>query len=176
MKRSTISHRPPGTSRYVGVRSLSRPVLAALVTAGTGLALGGGGRPTTTALLSHDMGVAYTAGGALQSRAGSAGAKQGFGISGSADGLYPGASRSLTLTVTNPFPFSIVVTTISTTVSAASSTCGATNLSVATFAGQLSVQAKGTSQTNVTATMAHGAPNACQGVSFPLQYSGSATR
>ncbi|HEV2372380.1 MAG TPA: hypothetical protein VGS19_09430 [Streptosporangiaceae bacterium] len=99
-----------------------------------------------------------------------------FTISGKVGGLYPGAQRHLTLTVTNHQLYAIVVTSLTTTVSAASAACGASNLTVASFSGQLSVPANGKASTTVQVSMAHSAPNACQGAVFRLHYSGQAVR
>jgi hypothetical protein len=99
-----------------------------------------------------------------------------FTISGKAGGLYPGAVLPLRLTVTNKLTVPIVVTSLTTTVGAASTSCGASNLTVTPFSGQLSVPAKGKAKTTVQVSMAHSAPNACQGAVFPLHYSGQAVR
>lgn len=100
----------------------------------------------------------------------------GFTISGKVGGLYPGAVRSLKLTVTNHESFAIIVTSLTTTAGAARAGCGAANLKVASFSGRLKVPAKGKAGTSVHVTMAHSAPNACQGAAFPLRYSGQARR
>jgi hypothetical protein len=97
-----------------------------------------------------------------------------FRIAGSVGGLYPGLSRPLVLTVSNPQAFTIVVTSITTTVTDASAACLASNLSVSAFSGQLSVPGFGTAQTSVLASMAQNAPDACIGATFPLAYSGLA--
>ena len=99
-----------------------------------------------------------------------------FTISGKVGGLYPGAVRSLKLTVTNHESFKIVVTSLTTTVGAAKAGCGGSNLKVTSFSGQLKVPAKGKASTSVHVTMAHSAPNACQSAVFPLHYSGQARR
>lgn len=99
-----------------------------------------------------------------------------FTISGKVGGLYPGALRSLTLTVANHQPYAIVVTSLTTTVGAASAACGASNLTVPAFSGHLTVPANGQAKTTVQVKMAHAAPNACQHAVFPLRYSGQAVR
>jgi hypothetical protein len=98
-----------------------------------------------------------------------------FTISGKVSGLYPGKTLSLVLKITNPNTVSITVTSITTTVSNASSTCVAANAKVTSFSGHLVVGAGKSATTTVHATMVHSAPNACQGVVFPLHYSGVAT-
>ena len=97
-----------------------------------------------------------------------------FSIAGRVRGLYPGATRPLTLTVTNPNRFSITVTSITTAVKNASSTCLAANVKVTRFSGAAIVVARRTAHVTVHVTMAHGAGNACQGAVFPFHYRGVA--
>lgn len=99
-----------------------------------------------------------------------------FGISGSVTGLYPGASMPLVLTVSNHQEFTIVVTSITTSVGSPNPACASANLTVTQFIGDLSVPAKGTSNVAVTVTLTHAAPDACQGAVFPLQYIGTAVK
>lgn len=106
----------------------------------------------------------------------SAGQTGRFGISGSVTGLYPGASLPLVLAVSNPHQFTILVNSITTSVGSPSAGCLSTNLKVTAFVGSLSVAPKGTSNVTLVATLSHSAPDACQGVVFPLQYSGTATK
>ena len=98
-----------------------------------------------------------------------------FSISGSMKGLFPGTSRPLVLIVSNPLKSAIDVTSIKTTVGAASNSCRASNVKVSSFAGKLLVHAGGKAKVTVHVTMARAAPNACQGKLFPFHYSGSAT-
>ncbi len=99
-----------------------------------------------------------------------------FGISGSVTGLYPGASMPLVLTVSNHQEFTIVVTSITTSVGSPSPACVSANLSVTPFAGNVSVPPEGTSNVTVTVTLSHSSPDACQGAVFPLQYTGTAVK
>ena len=96
--------------------------------------------------------------------------RAGFSISGSASGLYPGETAPLTLTVTNPQPFNIQVNSIKTTVGAASASCKGSLLAVGGLSGVLMVPADGTATTAVQTTFSHTAPDACQGVLFPLSF------
>lgn len=98
-----------------------------------------------------------------------------FTITGKVSGLFPGKTLPLTLTVTNPDTVAITVTSITTGVSNASTTCLAANVKVTSFTGSLTVGARSTGKVTVHATMSHGAPNACKGATFPLHYSGTAT-
>jgi hypothetical protein len=97
-----------------------------------------------------------------------------FSIGGGVTGLYPGRVLPLVLTVTNTKHVAITVTSISTVVSSASSQCGAINVQVTSFSGHLHVKAKGKATTTVEVSMAHSAPDACQGSLFPFQYLGVA--
>jgi hypothetical protein len=99
-----------------------------------------------------------------------------FSISGQVTGLFPGRSVPLLLSVTNPFKFEIFVVSVATTVGSATPSCVATNLSVSTFSGHIGVPAGGAAQVAVSAAMSHTAPDGCQGVTFTLQYSGTARR
>jgi len=110
----------------------------------------------------------------LSSGAGTA--RSGFGITGDVSGLYPGQIASLQLTISNPKPFEISVTSITTAVGSATRTCPAAYLSVGAFSGHLRVGANGKATTTVTATLEHSAPDACQGAMFPLAYTGNAVR
>jgi len=99
-----------------------------------------------------------------------------FRISGSVSGLYPGAALPLELQVSNPQPFAIVVTSITTTVVSSSHACTSSNLTVTRFAGSLVVPGRGAANVAMTATLRHSAPNACQGVVFRLHYAGTAVK
>jgi hypothetical protein len=98
-----------------------------------------------------------------------------FFITGRVLGLYPGVTLPLVLTVTNPNKFSITVTSITTTVRNASSTCLAANVKVTSFSGAAVVAARNTAHVTVHTTMAHGAGDACQRAVFPFHYRGVAT-
>jgi hypothetical protein len=99
-----------------------------------------------------------------------------FSISGRVSGLYPGAVLPLTLTVTNSRSFPIDVTSISAAVGAPGGGCAASNLMVTSFSGQLLVPGQGTRHAVLHVTLRHAAPNPCQGVVFPLSYSGTAVK
>ena len=99
-----------------------------------------------------------------------------FHITGSIGGLYPGASLSLKLTVTNRESFRIVVTAMSTTVHDASPSCPAGMLTVGDFAGTLTVPASGTASVHVPVHLGHAAGNGCQSAVFPLTYAGRARK
>jgi P pilus assembly chaperone PapD len=82
----------------------------------------------------------------------------------------------LVLEVYNPLPFRITVVSITTTVGNASSSCKAGYVRVAPFSGHLTVGAGRVSSTAVKVTMAHAAPDPCQGAFFPFEYRGLAEK
>jgi hypothetical protein len=102
--------------------------------------------------------------------------KGSFRIAGSAHGLYPGFTGFLVLTVTSPEHFPIKVTSLNVAVADASPLCKASNIHVSPFAGSLVVPANGSASTQLTIQLAHAAPDACQGVLFPLSYTGTASK
>lgn len=99
-----------------------------------------------------------------------------FGIAGHASGLYPGASVPLELMITNPEPYDIVVTSITTTVGTPSAGCPGSLLTVTAFAGNQTVPAHASRHVTVTVSLAHAATNACQGVTFAFHYAGIGKR
>lgn len=133
------------------------------------LVLSGGGAAGSTL---HGSGVSSRSAMVRGERSGRAA----FTIAGSVHGLYPGATVRLTLAVANRLRSAIVVTSITTTVVSRTAGCAAGSLTVAAFAGHLTVHARRSAHLNVTARLRHATPNACQGVSFPLRYRGLARR
>ncbi len=97
-----------------------------------------------------------------------------FSISGRVGGLVPGRAAALVLTVSNAERVTINVTSIVTTVGDASNRCRGTNVSVAPFDGHLSIPGGATGRATVQVTLAHSAPDACQGAKFRFVYRGLA--
>lgn len=97
-----------------------------------------------------------------------------FSIAGRVGGLVPGKPTALVLTVANRERVMIKVTSITTTVGDASNRCRGANVRVAPFAGDLSIPAGATGRATVQVTLAHAAPDACQGASFRFAYRGLA--
>lgn len=98
-----------------------------------------------------------------------------FTISGDLAGLYPGLGTVLVLNVSNPQHFDILVQTLTVTVQDAAAGCLAGNLSIGGYTGApILVPAGRTVQQQLPALLLHSAPDGCQGVSFPLVYSGTA--
>lgn len=91
--------------------------------------------------------------------------------------LYPGTSRYLILTVHNPFAVPISVRSVQTSALPASRACPASDLdlSQASFTGSRFVPAHGNVAIPVPVRMANaGNQDRCQGVTFPLRFSGTA--
>ncbi len=99
-----------------------------------------------------------------------------FRIGGKVGGLYPGATRQLSLDVYNPQRFAIVVTSITTSVGRPRAGCAGSNMTVAAFSGALRVPSHSSVHVSVAVTLERAAPNACQGALFPFAYSGQARR
>jgi hypothetical protein len=98
-----------------------------------------------------------------------------FSIAGSVGDLFPGKTLPLVLVISNPAKVPITVTSIATTVGAASVHCGAPLVKVTKFSGDLAVKADKTRDITVHVHLDLSAPNACQGALFPFTYSGLAT-
>ena len=79
-----------------------------------------------------------------------------FSISGSVAGLYPGAVKSLVLTVTNPFPDPIKVISLSTAVGGPDRAgCSASVLSVSGLGSPVDIPAGENRPVTVSATPSH---------------------
>lgn len=103
--------------------------------------------------------------------------KKDFAISGDVTGLFPGAHAPLELTLKNENNFPIDVQTLAASVQAPSPAgCPPSVLTIAGFSGHLTVPANATATMTLVATMASGASNACENVTFPLKYSGTAVK
>jgi hypothetical protein len=105
---------------------------------------------------------------------------------GSAASLYPGGPAGpVEFTVANPNPFAVTITTLAwgTPVSSAPSQCASSNVTVdaaAPTTASISIPANATAGTVYTVNgvldMAHAAPPGCEGESFTIPLSVSATQ
>ena len=95
-------------------------------------------------------------------------------------GLYPGATRPLTVKVTNSYPFAITVTPLTTRVRSTNKlgcTGAATNLVVVPAgARSLPIRAHRSKTVLLQVSMPASVANACQGATFSLSFSARATR
>jgi hypothetical protein len=97
-----------------------------------------------------------------------------FEIAGEVDGLYPGADTTLDARVTNPHPFGIRVISTTVTVFDASLGCPASMLEIDDSQATAEVPAGGTGTVPLDVRMSRGAPDACQGATWPLAFAGTA--
>lgn len=101
---------------------------------------------------------------------------QNFTIAGNTEGLFPGGTVQLPLTIDNPNPQGIRVTSITVTVTDSSSTsCGTSFLQTSNYTGPgFIVGANGSNTISLPLTMSRSATDACQSVTFTLSYGGKA--
>jgi hypothetical protein len=95
-----------------------------------------------------------------------------FYLSGDVVGLYPGVRMPLTISVTNPNPFPIIVEWISVKPRKANAGCVAKVLRAIGWSTPILVTAGGNRQVTTYVHMRLRAPDACQGATFPLIYKG----
>jgi hypothetical protein len=170
--------------RPVRARFPRLPALAVVLAAGAALSFDHGGT-VSVPLVGYGTGGSYAATGSpagitLGITTGAAPVQSStsrgyFRISGGVAGLYPGVVKPYVLSVYNPNPFQITVTSISAAVTSPAAGCAASNLAVTAFSGHLIVPGGHIVHTTVAAKMAHSAPNQCQGVVFTLNYTGVGT-
>ncbi|HZQ77990.1 MAG TPA: hypothetical protein VFE55_11710 [Acidimicrobiia bacterium] len=103
-------------------------------------------------------------------------AAQSFVVSGDVDGLAPGVTRTLSLTLSNPNDGAISVRSLTVTVGDGRGGCTAGNVEVGPWAGPVLVPGRGRAAVSLPVTMLDSAPGVCQGATFPLTYGGSAVK
>ena len=99
-----------------------------------------------------------------------------FTVRGTVEGLFPGVRVPLVVTVGNDNNFAINVKTVTVTPGNASAACPAGNLLTESFSGSAPVAANSTTTVTVWLTLEQGADDACQGLTFPLTYGGTAAQ
>lgn len=107
---------------------------------------------------------------------GSANAGDRFSIKGRADGLMPGISGDLVLSIHNPFDFAIVAHGVEVIADDASNRCGAENLRSPGLTEDVRIKANTVLKVTVPIKLRSKAPTACEGASFPLFFEAKATR
>lgn len=95
-------------------------------------------------------------------------------LSGHVDGLYPGASKRLSVEVRNSSPIAVVVTAIRTSVGDAGPGCPGANVTVPVKRLSDKVPARSSLAVRLRARMSGAAPDACQQGRFPLRFRASA--
>jgi hypothetical protein len=97
-------------------------------------------------------------------------------VTGSVADLFPGGTARLDVVVTNTNNAAIAVTSVDVEATDAGPSCRASVLTFATPPPGQVIEAGQTSSLPVAVTMAEGAPDACQGVTFPLRHTVTGTR
>lgn len=101
--------------------------------------------------------------------------KKDFTVSGSIDGLHPGAVSTLVLTLGNRNNFDIRVLSVDVAVAAVPA-CPVGTVSIEPFRGEALVTKNGRATVSVRASMAADAASECKDRTFPLAYSGKAVK
>jgi hypothetical protein len=97
-------------------------------------------------------------------------ARQSFEIRGEVDGLFPGVTETLDARVTSRENFTMTVTTVGATVRDATPTCPGSFLTVEGSRARVDVLSGATASIPLVVHMDRAAPDACQGVTFPLEF------
>jgi hypothetical protein len=101
-------------------------------------------------------------------------AQDAFAITGEVDGLYPGADLTLDVRITNPQPFWIRVTSVAVRARDAGPGCPASMLDLRDSQAAVNIPPGATGRLPLGIRMDPGAPDACQGASWTLEFTGSA--
>lgn len=95
-------------------------------------------------------------------------------------GLYPGASKTLTLRIKNTYAYRVMVTSVTTKLAAATTRpgCAGTraNLLVSRRGGPIAITSGKTANVVMTVVMPSTVVNACQGATFKLTFTAHAVR
>jgi hypothetical protein len=98
-----------------------------------------------------------------------------FRITGHVRGLFPGRVKTMKVTIRNPYPFQIHVTSVRARVVSSSTACPAKAIRVTPWKGRLRVRAGRIRHLTLTVRMKPTAPQGCAGLRFTLKYQGKAT-
>ncbi len=101
-------------------------------------------------------------------------AQDAFAITGAVDGLYPGADMTLDVRITNPHPFWIRVTSVAVTARDAGPACPASVLELRDSQAAVDIPPGATGRLPLEIRMDPGAPDACQGATWTLEFTGNA--
>lgn len=97
-------------------------------------------------------------------------AQSDFEVGGEIAGLYPGIDTTLQATVTNPQSFPIEVTSVAVQVADLSPECPGSLLRFGSIRASVVISAGATALVPVAVQMDRAAPDACQGVVWPLEF------
>ena len=93
-----------------------------------------------------------------------------FRLSGSVDGLYPGAKRFMSVKIRNPYRRPIRVVSVSAQVGRGKRFCSGANLHVRPFRGRLVIPRRQTRSVPLRVEMPLTAAPECDGARFPLVF------
>lgn len=93
-----------------------------------------------------------------------------FHLSGSVDGLYPGARRSMKVTIRNPFARTMRLLSVQADVARARRGCGGRNVEVRPFRRGLSIPAHRRAVVRLFVRMAVTAQEPCRRARFPIRF------
>jgi hypothetical protein len=91
-------------------------------------------------------------------------------VHGHVSGLYPGGRKQMRIVVRNHETFTVRVTQVTARVSNASSTCRSRNVRIVRFTGSRAIAGHGRIRIYLPTRMRRRAPNACQGLRFPVTF------
>jgi hypothetical protein len=97
-------------------------------------------------------------------------AQVGFRVSGSVQGLFPGARRFMSVKIRNPYGRPMRLVSLSADVRRARRLCTGSNVDVRPFRGRLSISPR---RTRVVRLLVHMQPTVaeeCKGARFPLRF------
>jgi hypothetical protein len=156
---------PRGSSRAFLGRSLGGPLLAFVVL----LAVPLFGLAAYAGVIHHDRSSRGASGPVAR-------ASNAVRLGGHATGLYPGGTRPLRVRLENPAPWPVSVQSVQVLADDASRRCGAENVSVGSYRGDLRIPARRRRFVLLRISMRRGAASACQGATFPLSYRARVSR
>lgn len=116
--------------------------------------------------------IAAPAGIAIAASSAGSGEEQGapLTLSGSVDGLTPGAARDLAVTIGNPNAKPLVVSSVTTSVTSPAATCPAGSLIVGDLESPVTIPANASAAGVLPVRLVADAPDACQGAAFALHF------
>lgn len=101
--------------------------------------------------------------------------KKNVTVTGGVTGLYPGATRPLVLTFTNPNSQKVTITQFTVTASDVSTNCRGSLVTASGFS-PFSIERNATATETLQVTLASTATNACRDKTWTLTYSGTAAQ
>jgi hypothetical protein len=93
-----------------------------------------------------------------------------FRLSGSIEGLYPGARRAMKVTVRNPFVRTMELVSVRAGVERAGRACSGQNVVVRPFRGRLRIPARRRRVVRLLVAMAPTAAEECKRARFPVRF------